>query len=82
MLSVVSPLSALKSIIWRGVRPYRSWMRAGSYMIVPPAPMRVNISWVWSDTSWSMSRSPDTMTVSMPWSCAWRLSVPMRSSAS
>ena len=43
MLSVVSPLSALKSIIWRGVRPYRSWIRAGSYMIVPPAPMRVNI---------------------------------------
>ena len=42
-------------------------MRAGSYMIVPPAPMRVNISVVCSETSWSMSRSPETMTVSMPW---------------
>ena len=26
--------------------------------------MRVNISVVWPDTSWSMSRSPDTMTES------------------
>ena len=81
-LSLGSPRSAAKSGYWAGVRPYFSSTASGVNRVMSLIPRRVISTVTWSLTSCSASRSPVTMSTSMPSAAAWVASVAMTSSAS
>ena len=84
MLSLASPMRALRSIMWMGSKPYSSRKASGVMSLVVVRPMRVDTSFtvVWSVTSWRESLSPVTTMVSHPAAVSLAAMVPIRSSAS
>ena len=84
MWSLVSPISALRSMSCAGVSPYFSCTAAGVYSTVSGLPILVAASntCTWSLTSCNASRSPVAMTHSSPDFTQAEASVPSRSSAS
>ncbi len=81
-LSLGSPRIAAKSGYWAGVRPYLAVTSSGVNRVISLMPRRVISAVTWGLTSCSTSRSPVTMSTSMPASTAWAASVAMMSSAS
>ena len=81
-LSLGSPRSAAKSGYWAGVRPYLATTSSGVNRVMSLMPRRVISTVTWSLTSCRLSRSPLTMSTSMPASVAATVSVAMMSSAS
>ena len=84
MLSELSPMSALRSIMRMGSKPYSSRKRSGVYSIVSVCPMRVLTlkTWVLSVMSCRLSLSPVTTSHVQPAASQRRATVPSRSSAS
>ena len=81
-LSLGSPRSAAKSGYCAGVSPYFSLTVAGVKRVISVMPRLVISTVTRSETSWSTSRSPLTMSTSMSCAAACVASVAMRSSAS
>ena len=84
MLSEESPISAFRSTMTGGAKPYSSSKRFSSYRTVSVCPMRV-FTWrtaVPFPISWKLSLSPVTATQSQPASAQAEAMVPIRSSAS
>ena len=81
-LSLGSPRTAAKSGYWAGVRVYFSSTAAGVKRDMSVMPRRVISTVTWSSTSWSTSRSPLTISTSMPSFSARVASVAITSSAS
>ena len=84
MLSLASPMRALRSMMWMGSKPYCSRKLSGVISLVVVCPMRVDTSFTRVDsvTSCRESLSPVTTTVSHPAAVSRAAMVPMRSSAS
>ena len=81
-LSLGSPRSAAKSGYWAGVSPYVAISTSGVKRVVSLTPRPVFSTVTESLISWNASRSPVTMTTSMPLASASVASVAMTSSAS
>ena len=81
-LSLGSPRSAAKSGYWTGVRPYLAATSSGVNRVISLMPRRVISTVMRSSTSCSTSRSPVTISTSMPACSAWVARVAMMSSAS
>ena len=84
ILSELSPMSALRSIMWMGSKPYSARNTSGVYSIVSVWPMRVLTwqTWVVSVMSWRLSLSPVTISHAQPAASQRLATVPSRSSAS
>src|ERR1039457_4984023 len=81
-LSLGSPRTAAKSGYCAGESPYFSVTAAGVNRVMSVMPRRVISTVTRSETSWSTSRSPLTMSTSMPCASACVARVAMTSSAS